>query len=85
MSEAHIEIPPHSRSVEKLAPRPALQAPVSAPPDPDLARLIDHLNAYRGYYTGAIIAGGDASLRYLTLSMFIDEQGRNLAFGAREN
>ena len=44
-----------------------------------LARLIGHLNANRTYYTAALIGGGDAGLRYLTLARHGNYNGKTLA------
>jgi hypothetical protein len=68
------------RVVEQIK-APVRPAPTQkqAAPDPQVARLLDHLNANRTYYTAAVIMGGDAGLRYLALSRHSDPQGNVLA------
>jgi hypothetical protein len=78
-----VRVPQYSRWVELVAAAAVAETSeqgASAPAaDSGLPRLIDHLNANRAYYTGAAIAGGDAGLRYLALSQFLDGQGKPLA------
>lgn len=70
------ETPTFVRLVSGVA-RPPVVTPTTT--EPELTRLLAHLNAYAAYYTTALVAGGDPGLRYLMLSLYRDDAGNALA------
>jgi len=76
--EPSLEIHKDRRFIERIQPGVLTTPMVTVPLDSGIARLVDHLNANRIYYTAAIIGGGDAGNRYLVLTQFTDGYGNNL-------
>jgi hypothetical protein len=82
-----VEVKANRRFVEKLAqkivPSTAITPVTTEVAEPiserEYIRLLGHLNANPAYYTGAIISGGDAGLRYMVLAGLTDSKGNVLA------
>src|SRR4030095_2430179 len=76
-SDAPDTEPPTFAGLVSGVARPPVVSPTTT--EPELTRLLAHLNAYAAYYTTALVAGGDPGLRYLMLSLYRDDAGNALA------
>ncbi|MDT3446045.1 hypothetical protein [Pseudofrankia sp. BMG5.37] len=65
--------------VRQITARGGKPTPAAAATSPDLSRLLAHLNANRVYYSAAVIGGGDAGLRFLSLAGHTDGHGDALS------